>query len=123
MCVELYILDDQLTSVFETSTDLLGHGYFDLEEGDVYTCTFEVSLNFADGTYYPSSLIYRRDIQTIYDKCEPATTIYISSNSGVRGIVNCFPQVIRQGICKALDANPAAIVGETTTGHGKRGRD
>ena len=40
--------------VFETSTDLLGHGNFDLDEGDVYSCTFEVCLNLADGTYYPS---------------------------------------------------------------------
>ena len=61
-------------------------------------------LNLADGTYYPSILIYRRDIQTIYDKWEPAATIYVSSEGGVRGIANCFPQVIRQEICQAADA-------------------
>ena len=66
------------------------------------------SLNLADGTYHPSVLIYRRDIQIIYDKWEPAATIYVSSGGGVRGIANCFPQVIRQEIRQATDA---ALVG------------
>ena len=115
MCVALYILDHQLMEVFETSTDLLGHDNFDLDESDVYSCTFEVCLNMADGTYYPSALIYRRDIQIVYDRLEPATTIYVSSEGGVRGIVHCFPEVIRQEIRKAPDANLATIVADTTT--------
>lgn len=104
LAVTLYILDDKLMEIFDTSTDLLGNGNFDLAEGETYRCTFEVHLNLADGTYYPSTLIYRRDIQTIYDKCEPAATIYVSSAGGVRGIANCFPQVVRQEICQAADA-------------------
>lgn len=98
LAVTLYILDDKLMEIFDTSTDLLGHGSFDLGEGDTYRCTFEVSLNLVDGTYHPSILIYRRDIQTIYDKWEPAATIYVSSGDGVRGIAHCFPQVIQQEI-------------------------
>ena len=109
LSVTLYILDDKLAVIFDTSTDLLGHGEFDLEEGDSYRCTFEVCLNLAGGTYYPSILIYRRDIQTVYDKWEPATTIYISSDGGVRGIANCFPHVIRQQICQASHADAAEI--------------
>jgi hypothetical protein len=97
--------------IFDTSTDLLGHGNFDLEEGDAYRCTFEVCLNLADGTYYPSILIYRRDIQTIYDKREPSATIYVSSGGGVHGIVHCFPQVIRQEIRQAVDATSVGTVG------------
>ncbi len=104
LALTLYILDDKLMEIFDTSTDLLGHGNFDLDEGDAYRCTFEVSLNLADGTYHPSVLIYRRDIQMIYDRWEPAATIYVSSGGGVRGIANCFPQVIRQEIYQAVDA-------------------
>jgi lipopolysaccharide transport system ATP-binding protein len=103
MCIAFYILDDQLMEVFEVCTDLLGQDNFDLEEGDVFTCTLEVSLNLANGTFYPSVLVYRRDTQTVYDKWEPATTIYVSSDDGVRGIANCFPQVIHQEIRKASD--------------------
>jgi lipopolysaccharide transport system ATP-binding protein len=111
LAVTLYILDEELTEVFDTSTDLLGHGNFDLNEGDAYRCTFEVSLNLADGTYHPSVLIYRRDIQKIYDKWEPAATIYVSSGGGVHGVVHCFPQVIRQEIRQAPDANFVGTVG------------
>ena len=106
LSVTLDILDDKFSEIFDTSTDLLGHASFDLNEGDVYTCTFEVHLNLADGTYYPSVLIYRRDIQKIYDKWEPAATIYVSSDDGVRGVAHCFPQVIRQEIRKASDDQP-----------------
>ena len=98
LCIAFYILDDQLMETFEGCTDLLGYGDFDLEEGDVYRCTFEVSMNMIGATYYPSVLIYRRDTQTVYDKWEPAATIYVSSEGGVRGIANCFPQVIHQEI-------------------------
>jgi lipopolysaccharide transport system ATP-binding protein len=103
LAVTLYILDDKLMEIFDASTDLLGHGNFDLGEGDTYRGTFEVSLNLVDGTYYPSILIYRRDIQTIYDKWAPAATIYVSSGDGVRGIAHCFPQVIQQEIRHASD--------------------
>lgn len=109
LSVTLYILDDKHVEVFDTSTDLLGHGSFDLGEGDVYHCTFEVSLNLGDGTYYPSIVIYRRDIQTIYDKWEPAATIYVNSGGGVHGIAHCFPQVVRQEIWRASDANFVAV--------------
>ena len=112
LSVTFYILDDKLSVIFDTSTDLLGHENFDLDEGDVYSCTFEVCLNLADGTYYPSILIYRRDIQTVYDTWEPATTIYVGSDGGVRGIAHCFPKVIRQEIRKTPDSNLAVIAGD-----------
>ncbi len=115
MSVTLYVLDDKLREVFDTSTDLLGQGNFDLNAGDVYRCTFELSLNFAGGTYHPSVLVYRRDIQTCYDRWEPATTIYVSSEGSVHGIVNCFPQVTRQEFIRVSDASFAGVVGQAIT--------
>jgi lipopolysaccharide transport system ATP-binding protein len=112
LSVTFYILDEKFDVIFDTSTDLLGHGNFDLNEGDVYSCTFAVHLNLADGTFYPSALIYRRDIQTVYDTWEPATTIYVGSDGGVSGIVHCFPQVTQQEIRKSPAANLAGILGE-----------
>ena len=98
LSVTLYILDEKLADIFDTSTDLLGRGNFDLNEGDSYHCTFEVIVNLVDGTYHPSILIYRRDTQTIYDKWEPATTIYVSSEGGVHGAAHCFPKLIQHEI-------------------------
>jgi Wzt C-terminal domain len=120
MSVTLYVLDDKLREIFDTSTDLLGQGDFDLNAGDVYRCTFELSLNFAGGTYHPSVLVYRRDIQTGYDRWEPATTIYVSSEGSVHGVVQCFPRVTRQEILRTSDASLPGFAGEpvSPTKHG-----
>jgi lipopolysaccharide transport system ATP-binding protein len=109
--VTLYMRNDRFDLVFDTSTDRLGFDACDMEAGDVYRCSFELDLNLVDGTYYPSVVLYRYDIQTVYDRWEPAATIYLSSEGAVRGIAHCFPRVIQQEIGKAADAAPLAIAG------------
>ena len=109
--VTLYMRNDRFEHVFDTSTDRLGYNACDLEAGDVYRCTFELDLNLVDGTYYPSVVLYRYDIQAVYDRWEPAATIYLSSEGAVRGIAHCFPRVIQQEIRKATDTAPFAIAG------------
>jgi ABC-type polysaccharide/polyol phosphate transport system ATPase subunit len=96
--VSLYVTDEQFQSVFDTSTERLGYGTYTLEGGELLSCSFQLCLNFATGVYHPSVLIYRYDTQTEYDCREPAATIHVSSDEGVRGIANCFPQLIRQKI-------------------------
>jgi lipopolysaccharide transport system ATP-binding protein len=115
LSLTLYITGEDHQNLFDTSTERLGHGNFTLEEGDVYTCTFELNVNLANGTFHPSILVYRYDIQTEYDRWEPATTIYVSSEDDVRGIVHCFPKVIRQEIRRASDSSLAAVTRDATT--------
>ena len=112
LSVTLYILDEQRMDVFDTSTDLLGSGEFDLDEGDTYRCTFEINLNLVEGTYYPSILIYRRDTQTIHTKWEPAATVYVGSAGAVHGVANCFPRIVEQGIQKATKTSSTAGIRE-----------
>jgi hypothetical protein len=107
--VTLYMRNDRFDLVFDTSTDRLGYNACDMEAGDVYRCTFELDLNLVDGTYYPSVVLYRYDIQTVYDRWEPAATIYLSSDGAVRGIANCFPRVIQQQIRRVADPAPLAV--------------
>jgi lipopolysaccharide transport system ATP-binding protein len=118
--VTLYLLDSRFSSVFDISTERLGHEAVELQEGDKYRCTFEVTLNLADGTFHPSVVLYRYDIQTASDRWEPAATIYISSEDGVRGIANCFPRVIREQISKGSDSDPAGVSSGVIS-QGKRG--
>jgi len=115
LSVSAYITDDEHRIIFDTSTERLGHGNFTLDEGDVYTCTFELTLNMSTGIFHPAIVIYRYDTQTRYDRWAPATTVYISSEDDVRGIVHCFPKVIRQEIRRSPDANLAAVAEDTTT--------
>ena len=112
LSVTLYAINDNFIHIFDTSTERLGHEAFDLEEGDVYSCTFELQLNLADGTFYPSVVLFRYDIQTVYDRWEPAATIYVSSEGTVRGIAYCFPEITRQEIRKSLQAELAGSPGQ-----------
>jgi hypothetical protein len=116
MSLSLYFTDEEHREICDTSTERLGHGNFSLEQGDVYTCTFELQVNMANGTFHPSILVYRYDTQTEYERWEPATTIYVSSEEDVRGIVHCFPKVVRQEIRRATDATLAAVTGDATGG-------
>jgi hypothetical protein len=98
LSVSLYVTDEQYQSVFDTSTERLGHGNFTLEAGEVFTCTFELQMNLANGVFHPSILVYRYDTQTEYDRWAPAATIYVSSDEDVRGAAHLFPKVTRQQI-------------------------
>ena len=68
----------------------------------------------ANGIFHPAILVYRYDTQTVYDRWDPATTIYVNSEDDVRGTVHCFPKVIRQEIRRLSDANLVSVTGEAT---------
>jgi lipopolysaccharide transport system ATP-binding protein len=111
LSVSLYVTDERHQSIFDTSTERLGHGNFALEAGEVFTCTFELRLNLASGAFHPSILVYRYDTETEYDRRAPATTIYVSSDEDVRGTANLFPKVTRQEI-RTGESSLAAMADE-----------
>jgi lipopolysaccharide transport system ATP-binding protein len=96
LSISLYVTDEQYQSIFDTSTERLGYGNFTLEAEEVFTCTYELQLNLANGIFHPSILVYRYDTQTEYDRWAPAATVYVSSNEDVRGAAHLFPKVTRQ---------------------------
>ena len=98
LSVSLYINDDIFRCIFDTNTERLGHGNFTLNVGESYTCSFKVTLNLANGVFYPCVAIYRYDIATAYDRLGPLATIYISADHDVRGAANCFPVLTTQVI-------------------------
>ena len=109
--VTFYITDANHKEIFDTSTQRLGFDSFTVDEGVVFTCTFELYLNFVSGIYHPSVLIWRYETQTNYDEWEPATTIYVSSEDDVRGVTHCFPKVVRYEICAPSDENLKVTAG------------
>jgi lipopolysaccharide transport system ATP-binding protein len=114
LSVTAYITNDEHRKIFDTSTERLGHGNFTLDEGDVYTCTFELTLNMPTGIFHPAILVYRYDTQTEYDRWAPATTIYVNSEDDVRGTVHCFPKVVRQEIRPASEASVPTLIGDAS---------
>ncbi len=112
LSVTLYITNDNHENIFDTSTERLGLDSFTLDGGEVFAGTFELRLNMVTGIYHPSILVYRYDTQTAYDRWEPATTIYVSSEDDVRGIVHCFPTVVRREIRATSGADCTVIAGK-----------
>ena len=94
LAVVIWFRDESQYTIFHTSTERLGFAPFSLQPGGTYRCTFELTLNIAHGTFHLVSEIYRYDIQTGYDRRDPAATIFIGSTLAVGGAVNCFPRLI-----------------------------
>jgi ABC-type polysaccharide/polyol phosphate transport system ATPase subunit len=95
LAVAIWFSDETQYLVFHTSTERLGSAPFSLQPGGTYRCTFELSLNFAHGTFRLFTDIFRYDIQKSYDRRDqPDATVFIGSTFGVGGAVNCFPRLI-----------------------------
>lgn len=101
LAVVLFVVDESYYEVFNTSTERLGCGSFDLGAGDTFTCSFELKLNFANGTFHLNVAAYRYDTETEYDRWESGSSIYVATANDARGAVNCFPKVVRHEIVKA----------------------
>jgi lipopolysaccharide transport system ATP-binding protein len=100
MAVVLLVKDESYYEVFNTSTERLGLGSFNLESGETFACTFELDLNFANGAFHPFVALYRYHTETLLDQLELAACIYVGSETDVRGAVNCFPRVIRHEVLR-----------------------
>ncbi len=120
LSVSLYIHDDQNRCIFDTSTERLGLANFTLEAGEVFECTFELVMNMTEGLFRTAVLVNRYDIQTVYDRWEPATTFYVDWDEDVRGPVHCFPKVIRREIHPAWGKS---LTGSTTEAGGSGVRE
>lgn len=86
--------DESHYEVFNTSTERLGFGTVDFEPGETRIYTFAIDLHFAVGTFYIGATLYRYDTQHKYDRWFPATSLFVTSETDVRGVVNLNPTVI-----------------------------
>ncbi len=120
LSVSVYIIDDEGQDIFSTSTERLGRGTFTLDVGDACVCTFEINLNTVSGIFRVAITVYRYDIETAYDRWEPAATIHVSCDGGVRGYANCFPKVTRQEIYRVSEVAPVGLSREAIDGSESR---
>ncbi|HXM99293.1 MAG TPA: ABC transporter ATP-binding protein [Candidatus Dormibacteraeota bacterium] len=104
LAVVIYITDESYYGVFDTSTERLGHGNFNLEPGETFNCSFELRLNLASGAFRLQVFVYRYDNETEYDRWESGSCIYVETAVDVRGSANCFPKVVRHEVLPAQSA-------------------
>jgi lipopolysaccharide transport system ATP-binding protein len=92
LSVSLVLVDENFYRVFDTSTERLSNTTFSLEPGEKKNISFELNLHLGGGTYHFYSYIYRYDIQKTFDTRLSAATIYVASDSDVRGAANLYPK-------------------------------
>jgi len=93
LSLSLYLKDENGYDVFNTSTERLGHPTFSLAAGETYRCTVRLTLHLASGSFHFGTLVYRYDIQRLYDEAFPVGTVFIASDTDVRGVANLYPRV------------------------------
>jgi lipopolysaccharide transport system ATP-binding protein len=93
LSVVLFLKDVDQHYVFDTSTERLGHGSFDLTAGQTFRCTFQVDLHLAAATFHVGAILYRYDIEAEYDYWCPAASLFVSADRDVRGAANLYPEV------------------------------
>ena len=63
LAVVIWIVDHNDYEIFNTSTERLGLPPFSLAPGQVYRCTYELSLNVAHGSFGLGVAVHRYDLQ------------------------------------------------------------
>ena len=95
LAVVVECVDEEQYLAFNTSTARLGEAPFDLEAGESFRTTLEMTVNLAPGTFQIGAYLYRYDTEHTYDERLRAATFYVTSASDVRGIAHLQPRAIR----------------------------
>jgi lipopolysaccharide transport system ATP-binding protein len=98
------IADDQNYPLFDSCTDRLGYGVVSLEAGQRVTCTFEIEVGLAEGTFHVNAYLYRYTTSKEYDRWTTAATFFVAGPPAVRGPVNLHPRLTS---CEILDGTGA----------------
>jgi ABC-type polysaccharide/polyol phosphate transport system ATPase subunit len=108
LAVVLGLKDARWYNIFNASSESLTRGSFSMAPDEALTCTFELDLHLVPGRYTLCTWVYRYDNETLYDYWESAATIFVSSDTDVRGVVNLYPTVRFGAKRPAAPPSPAA---------------
>jgi lipopolysaccharide transport system ATP-binding protein len=93
VAVIIDLFDSAFYSVFNTSSERLGHAPVTLEAGQQAEVSFDADLHLGAGTYYLGVYLYRYDLEREYDHVFPATSFVITNTRDTRGAANLYPEV------------------------------
>jgi ABC-type polysaccharide/polyol phosphate transport system ATPase subunit len=94
MSVVIQIVDDHQYPVFDTCTQRLGAAPITLDHDQTLTCTFELHLNLAQGTFHVNAFLHRYVTNKPYDDWRSAATFFVAGAPEVRGIVTLNPRLV-----------------------------
>jgi lipopolysaccharide transport system ATP-binding protein len=105
LAVVLEVQDEGCYNVFNTSTERLGRAPLSLKAGETASCTFDLTLHLAPGSYHVAVYLYRYSAQHLYHRAFPAVTFFVESDTDVRGVANLYPSL--RDLSVARSTSPA----------------
>jgi lipopolysaccharide transport system ATP-binding protein len=94
MSVVIQIVDDHQYPVFDTCTQRLRAGSITLDRDQTLTCTFELDLSLAQGTFHINAFLHRYVTNRPYDRWLSAATFFVTGAPEVCGIVTLHPRLV-----------------------------
>lgn len=94
LSIAIYVRDSNNYEIFDTSTERLNDVTFSPNPGETWECTFEICLHLTAGSYHLGVSVFEYINEKKYDECFPAGTIFITSDSDVRGGANLYPRML-----------------------------
>ena len=91
VAVGIHLLDDKFYIFFNSNSARLGLEERDMKAGDTFTVTFDLTMHLAAGTFHFGVVLFRFDIEHMYDLVRPAATVLVRSPMDVRGAANLYP--------------------------------
>jgi lipopolysaccharide transport system ATP-binding protein len=107
--VVLDVTDDKQYEAFHTSTEYLGCPPISMKPGEHFSCTFELDLNLAGGTFYLGIELFRFNNEKRLHRISPAATIFVNTLTEVRGVVNPHPRITAFGPAIQVEPGKEAI--------------
>jgi lipopolysaccharide transport system ATP-binding protein len=91
LAVTLDFLDGDNRSVFNTSSERLGHGVFAAAPGESKMFRFDVILHLVEGSFFLRVEVKNYRVERSYDALFPAASIFVRSDKGFKGTANLYP--------------------------------
>jgi ABC-type polysaccharide/polyol phosphate transport system ATPase subunit len=114
MSVVIAIVDNNQYLVFDTCTQRLGAGAITLDSNQTLTCTFELDLSLAQGTFHVNAYLHRYVTNQPYDVWLSAATFFVTGAPEVRGLVTLHPKLV---ICDVGAASDSEVAGQLSARH------
>jgi hypothetical protein len=94
MSLVIQIVDDRQYPVFDTCTQRLGGGPINIDRNQTLSCTFELTLSLAAGTFHVNVALHRYVTNKASDRWRSAATFFVTGAPEVGGIVTLHPRLV-----------------------------
>jgi hypothetical protein len=91
LAVTLDFLEESNRSVFNTSSERLGHGVFAVAPGESRSFRYDITLHLVEGSFFLKVEVKNYRVERSYDVLYPAASIFVHSDKGIKGTANLYP--------------------------------